>query len=132
MFDKSGVFIKKKSTYLSHYLRGIGAIYKRRLQLRARRGQNCQRILLKNCWHGGGGVKNPKKLPTLFMEGPIMKVMSKKVGNRYAHKKSSYVLTSKMAFNETVHFRKKCPKIFSSSEALITKGPSINDVSPVF
>ena len=32
-------------------------------------GQNCQRIVLKNYWHGGGGVKNPKKLPTLFMDG---------------------------------------------------------------
>ena len=34
-------------------------------------GQNCRRIVLKNCRHGRGGVKNPEKLPTSFMDGPI-------------------------------------------------------------
>ena len=33
--------------------------------------QNCLWIVLKNCQRGGGGVKNPKKLPTSFMDGPI-------------------------------------------------------------
>ena len=34
-------------------------------------GQNCQWIVvLKNCRHGGGGIKNPEKWPTSFMDGP--------------------------------------------------------------
>ena len=35
-------------------------------------GQDCRRIVLKNCRHGGGGVKNQGKLPTLFMDGPLL------------------------------------------------------------
>ena len=30
--------------------------------------QNCRRIVLKNCRYGRGGVKNPEKLPTSFMD----------------------------------------------------------------
>ena len=34
-------------------------------------GPSCQRIVLKNCRHGKGGVKNLlKKLLTSFMDGP--------------------------------------------------------------
>ena len=34
-------------------------------------GQNWQRTVVKNCGYGQGGVKNPEKLPMLFMDGPI-------------------------------------------------------------
>ena len=53
----------------------FGAIHKLRRQLGGGEGskiiQNCRRIVLKNCRHGGGGVKNSEKLPTLFMDGPL-------------------------------------------------------------
>ena len=33
-------------------------------------GQNCQRIVLKNYRHEGGGWKKSEKLPISFMDGP--------------------------------------------------------------
>ena len=33
-------------------------------------GQNCRQIVLKIADMGEGGVKNPEKLPTSFMDGP--------------------------------------------------------------
>ena len=48
----------------------LGVVHKRRRK-GSKIGQNCRRIVLKNCRHGGGGVKNPEKLPTSFMNGPL-------------------------------------------------------------
>ena len=52
-----------------------GAVHKRRPKLGGGKGskigQYCQRMVLKNCRNeGGGGGKNPEKLPTSFMDGP--------------------------------------------------------------
>ena len=53
----------------------FGAVQKRHQQLvggeGSKIGQNCRLIVLKNCWQGGGGVKNPEKLPSLFMDAPF-------------------------------------------------------------
>ena len=36
-------------------------------------GQNCQRLVLKKTADmGEGGVKNPEKMPTSFMDGPFV------------------------------------------------------------
>ena len=54
----------------------LEGIHKRRRQLGgggegSEIGQNSPRIVLKNCRHGGGLVKNPEQLPTSFMDGPL-------------------------------------------------------------
>ena len=38
-------------------------------------GQNYQQIVLTNCGHGGGECQKSKKMPTLFMDGPYLKLL---------------------------------------------------------
>ena len=56
------------------------AVHKRRRQLGGGKGskigQNCGRIVLKTADMRKGGVKNPEKLLTLFMDGPYNQSIS--------------------------------------------------------
>ena len=57
-------------------VRYLGAVNKRLPKLGGWRGQKWVKIA-ENCRHGGGGVKNPEKLPTSFMDGLLVRKQSR-------------------------------------------------------